>query len=75
MSDSIKKNMTWPLLMSRCLGQDQNTGKLFADEAASMYERAITTILKSNMLNHFAYADFEEVSHTSLAMCQIVLML
>ncbi|KAK2187952.1 hypothetical protein NP493_149g04059 [Ridgeia piscesae] len=39
---------------------DQNTGKLFADEAASMYERAITTILKSNMLNHFAYADFEE---------------
>ncbi|KAI0232191.1 Cleavage stimulation factor subunit 3 [Lamellibrachia satsuma] len=39
---------------------DQNTGKLFADEAAAMYERAITTILKANMLNHFAYADFEE---------------
>ncbi|XP_013416686.1 cleavage stimulation factor subunit 3 isoform X2 [Lingula anatina] len=39
---------------------DQNAGKLFADEAASVYERAITSLLKSNMLLHFSYADFEE---------------
>ena len=29
---------------------DQNAGKLFADEAAAMYERAVTTHLKDNML-------------------------
>jgi len=28
-----------------------------------MYERAVTTLLKNNMLVYFAYADFEEVSH------------
>ncbi|XP_064627330.1 cleavage stimulation factor subunit 3-like [Lineus longissimus] len=39
---------------------DQNAGKLFAEEASSMYERAITTLLKENMLLYFAYADFEE---------------
>ena len=42
------------------LFQDQNAGKLFADEAAAMYERAVTTHLKDNMLLYFAYADFEE---------------
>ncbi len=41
--------------------QDQNAGKLFADEAAAVYERSITSLLKSNMLLYFAYADFEEV--------------
>ena len=41
--------------------QDQNSGKVFADEAAAIYERAITTLLKNNMLLYFAYADFEEV--------------
>ena len=45
------------------LSQDQNAGKLFADEAAAVYERAITTLLKDNMLLYFAYADFEEVSN------------
>ena len=40
--------------------QAANSGKLFADEAAAMYERAITANLKNNMLIHFAYADFEE---------------
>ena len=34
---------------------------MFADEAAAIYERAITTLLKQNMLLYFAYADFEEV--------------
>ena len=34
---------------------------MFADEAAAIYERAITTLLKNNMLLYFAYADFEEV--------------
>lgn len=33
---------------------------MFADEAAAIYERAITTLMKSNMLLFFAYADFEE---------------
>ncbi|XP_076467376.1 cleavage stimulation factor subunit 3-like [Babylonia areolata] len=47
---------------SRVLSEkgDQNAGKLFADEAAAIYERATTTIMKSNMLIYFAYADFEE---------------
>ena len=45
--------------------QDQNSGKVFADEAAAIYERAITTLLKNNMLLYFAYADFEEVSNHS----------
>ena len=45
--------------------QDQNSGKVFADEAAAIYERAITTLLKNNMLLYFAYADFEEVPNTS----------
>ena len=45
--------------------QDQNSGKVFADEAAAIYERAITTLLKNNMLLYFAYADFEEVFNHS----------
>ncbi|KAK7107878.1 cleavage stimulation factor subunit 3-like [Littorina saxatilis] len=39
---------------------DQNAGKLFADEAAAIYERSTTSLMKSNMLLYFAYADFEE---------------
>ncbi|KAL3882786.1 hypothetical protein ACJMK2_029149 [Sinanodonta woodiana] len=39
---------------------DQVAGKMFADEAAALYERAITTVMKTNMLLYFAYADFEE---------------
>ena len=39
---------------------DLNGSKLFSDEAANMFERAITTLLKKNMLIHFAYADYEE---------------
>ena len=41
--------------------QDANAGKLFADEAAAIYERAISSLMKQNMLLYFAYADFEEV--------------
>lgn len=36
---------------------------MFADEAGSVYERAVTTLMKNNMLVYFAYADFEEVLH------------
>ena len=43
------------------LFQDQNAGKMFADEAAALFERAITTTMKGNMLIYFTYADFEEV--------------
>ncbi|XP_071113458.1 cleavage stimulation factor subunit 3-like [Haliotis cracherodii] len=39
---------------------DQNAGKMFADEAAAIYERAISSLMKKNMLLYFAYADFEE---------------
>ncbi|XP_054724152.1 cleavage stimulation factor subunit 3-like [Uloborus diversus] len=39
---------------------DLSAGKLFSDEAAAIYDRATTTFLKTNMLLHFAYADFEE---------------
>ncbi|XP_052243901.1 cleavage stimulation factor subunit 3-like isoform X2 [Dreissena polymorpha] len=39
---------------------DQNAGKLFADEAAALFERAITTTMKENTLIYFTYADFEE---------------
>uniref|UniRef100_A0A6I8SZV7 Cleavage stimulation factor subunit 3 n=1 Tax=Xenopus tropicalis TaxID=8364 RepID=A0A6I8SZV7_XENTR len=41
---------------------DMNNAKLFSDEAANIYERAISTLLKKNMLLYFAYADYEEVS-------------
>ena len=37
------------------------SGKVFADEAAGLYERATTTTLKNCVLLYFAYADFEEV--------------
>ncbi|CAN7993245.1 unnamed protein product, partial [Ixodes pacificus] len=39
---------------------DLNAGKLFSDEAAAVYERATTTLLRKNTLLYFAYADFEE---------------
>lgn len=39
-----------------------NSGKVYSDEAAAVYERAISTIMKKNYLTYFAYADFEEVS-------------
>ncbi|XP_077493007.1 cleavage stimulation factor subunit su(f) isoform X2 [Amblyomma americanum] len=39
---------------------DLNAGKLFSDEAAAIYDRATTTLLRKNTLLYFAYADFEE---------------
>lgn len=42
--------------------QDLAAGKMFSEEAAQIYDRATTTFLKTNMLLHFAYADFEEVT-------------
>uniref|UniRef100_A0A1B6CGC0 Cleavage stimulation factor subunit 3 n=1 Tax=Clastoptera arizonana TaxID=38151 RepID=A0A1B6CGC0_9HEMI len=39
---------------------DVTSAKLFSDEAATMFERATSTILKHSMLLYFAYADFEE---------------
>lgn len=39
---------------------DVTAAKLFSDEAATVYERATSTLLKKNMLLYFAYADFEE---------------
>lgn len=37
-----------------------NAAKLFSDEAAAVYERATSSLLKKNTLLYFAYADFEE---------------
>lgn len=39
--------------------------KVLSDEAAAMYERAITGLMKHSMLLYFAYADFEEVLNCS----------
>nr|XP_002126480.1 cleavage stimulation factor subunit 3 [Ciona intestinalis] len=39
---------------------DTNSSKILSDEASSLYERAISSLMKSNTLIHFAYADFEE---------------
>lgn len=39
---------------------DLNAGKLFSDEAAAIYDRATTTLLRKNTLLYFAFADFEE---------------
>uniref|UniRef100_T1HT88 Cleavage stimulation factor subunit 3 n=1 Tax=Rhodnius prolixus TaxID=13249 RepID=T1HT88_RHOPR len=39
---------------------DVTSAKLFNDEAGNMFERATSSILRHNMLLHFAYADFEE---------------
>lgn len=48
--------------MSRTYSErgDAHQAKRFLDEAATLYERAIQTYMRSNMLIHFAYADFEE---------------
>jgi len=48
------------LFISLCVQADIS-GKVFADEAAGLYERATTTTLKNCMLLYFTYADFEEV--------------
>lgn len=39
---------------------DAHLAKRFLDEAATLYERATQTYMRSNMLLHFAYADLEE---------------
>ena len=39
---------------------DVNVSKQLLEDTATVYERAISTMMKSNMLMHFAYADFEE---------------
>ena len=44
-------------------------GQKLADEAATFYERATTTLLKKSLLLHFAYADFEEVWVLFLIVC------
>ena len=44
---------------------DAHLAKRFLDETSNFYERATQTYLQSNMLIHFAYADFEE-SHLNM---------
>ena len=52
-----------PVRSSYSLLQDMQGSKLLAEEASSLYERAISGLMKNNMLLYFAYADFEEVTH------------
>lgn len=42
--------------------QDMQGSKVLSDETAGLYERAVTGLMKHNMLLYFAYADFEEVN-------------
>lgn len=42
------------------LGEKGDVSKKYQEDAAAVYERATTTLLKENILLHFAYADFEE---------------
>ena len=46
---------------------------MFADEAAALFERSITTAMKGNTLLYFSYADFEEVCCQKL--CKIFIEL
>ena len=39
---------------------DVNAAKNLSDDAATMFERATSTLLSKNMLLYFAHADFEE---------------
>ncbi|XP_053209017.1 cleavage stimulation factor subunit 3-like [Panonychus citri] len=39
---------------------DINQFKLLQDDSAAVFDKASTTLLKTSMLIHFAYADFEE---------------
>jgi cleavage stimulation factor subunit 3 len=39
---------------------DVQQAKRYLDDASTLYERAIQTYMRSNMLIHFAYADLEE---------------
>ena len=58
---------------SRVLSEkgDQNASKLFAEEAANVYEKGISGLLKNTLILYFAYADFEEVSTLALICVRI----
>jgi cleavage stimulation factor subunit 3 len=45
---------------ARSLGEKADSAKKFNDDAAAVFERATTTLLRSNILLHVAFADFEE---------------
>ena len=46
------------LMAEKC---EVTTSKYYAEEAVQMFERAIKSTMKNNMLIYFAYADYEEV--------------
>ena len=49
--------------------QDMQGSKVLSDEAANIYERAISGLMKHSMLIYFAYADFEEVKNFFQPLC------
>ena len=51
------------------LPQDVQCREKWAEEASVMFERATSGPLKSNLLIHFAFADFEEVVCAHVSMC------
>ena len=44
--------------------QDQQNGKVMAEEANSIYERATSGPLQNNTMLHFSWADYLEVWST-----------
>lgn len=42
--------------------QDNELAKKFEEDAREMYTKAITGLMRENLLINFAFADFEEVS-------------
>ena len=42
--------------------QDSELAKKFEEDARDMYSKAITGLMRDNLLINFAFADFEEVS-------------
>jgi cleavage stimulation factor subunit 3 len=49
------------LMAERC---DAVLCKYYANEATNLYERAIQTFMRTNLLTYFAFCDFEEVINT-----------
>ena len=42
--------------------QDNELAKKFEEDARDMYSKAITGLMRDNLLFNFTFADFEEVS-------------
>lgn len=50
--------------------EDEVITEITETAAASLYERAISTYMRTSCLTHLAYADFEEVNNNESEICQ-----